>query len=298
VVVEAREYYPFGMVMPNRKTPAAGNSAYRYGFNGKENDDEAYGDDNQQDYGMRVYDPRLGRFLSVDPLFRDYPWNSTYAFAENDVIRNVDLDGAEKHPYTYLPQWAQNTMKIIDGTLQGLEQLAHDLAPIRPSDENDPKTLIEALDRIKNIPSNIKNIPDNLKNTYENGTLQEKAKATVGIVGMLASLTKGKANPSPTMLKVVQAGFNPRTRIVTFIQGTKEKVQQNIRVPDDYELVKISGSKADVFKQKGKNNWITPDLDSHTGGMWKMATGKAENLFKKETREGTYNADLTIKIGE
>jgi RHS repeat-associated protein len=101
VVAEAREYYPFGMTMPNRKTPAAGNSAYRYGFNGKENDDEAYGDDNQQDYGMRVYDPRLGRFLSVDPLFQGYPWNSTYAFAENDVIRNIDLDGGEKKPANY-----------------------------------------------------------------------------------------------------------------------------------------------------------------------------------------------------
>jgi hypothetical protein len=28
------------MVMPNRKTPAAGNTTYRYGFNGKENDGE------------------------------------------------------------------------------------------------------------------------------------------------------------------------------------------------------------------------------------------------------------------
>ncbi|KAA2243181.1 hypothetical protein F0L74_11745 [Chitinophaga agrisoli] len=56
------------------------------------------GEGNQQDYGMRVYDPRVGRFLSVDPLSKNYPWNSTYAFAENDVLRNIDLDGAEKLP--------------------------------------------------------------------------------------------------------------------------------------------------------------------------------------------------------
>ncbi len=37
-----------------------------------------------------------GRFLSVDPLAMNYPWNSTYAFAENDVIRSIDLDGLEK----------------------------------------------------------------------------------------------------------------------------------------------------------------------------------------------------------
>jgi hypothetical protein len=44
---------------------------------------------------MRIYDPRVGRFLSVDPLSGEYPWNSTYAFAENKVIRYVDLDGLE-----------------------------------------------------------------------------------------------------------------------------------------------------------------------------------------------------------
>jgi RHS repeat-associated protein len=100
VVAEAREYYPFGMTMPNRKTPAAGNSAYRYGFNGKENDDEAYGDDNQQDYGMRIYDPRLGRFLSVDPIAAQYPMLSSYQFASNSPVQAIDLDGLERMHYT------------------------------------------------------------------------------------------------------------------------------------------------------------------------------------------------------
>jgi RHS repeat-associated protein len=73
-------------------------TGYRYGFNGKENDNEVKNiDGSQQDYGMRIYDPRLGRFLSVDPLSKEYPWNSTYAFAENDVIRSIDLDGLEKN---------------------------------------------------------------------------------------------------------------------------------------------------------------------------------------------------------
>jgi hypothetical protein len=52
---------------------------------------------NSYDYGMRIYDSRLGRFLSTDPLSAEYPWNSTYAFAENDVISAIDLDGLEKY---------------------------------------------------------------------------------------------------------------------------------------------------------------------------------------------------------
>jgi RHS repeat-associated protein len=75
------------------------NEKYRFGFNGKENDNEVKGEGSQQDYGMRIYDTRLGRFLSVDPLMDEYPWNSTYAFAENDVIRCIDLDGLEKILY-------------------------------------------------------------------------------------------------------------------------------------------------------------------------------------------------------
>jgi RHS repeat-associated protein len=82
------------MVMPGRKYPAAG-GLYRYGFNGKENDNEVKGEGNQQDYGLRIYDPRLGRFLSVDPLTGSYPWYSPYQFAGNNPIKFIDLDGGE-----------------------------------------------------------------------------------------------------------------------------------------------------------------------------------------------------------
>jgi RHS repeat-associated protein len=97
-VVNANDYYPFGMLMPSRKYSIA-NTNYRYGFNGKENDNDI--ENGAQDYGMRIYDGRLGRFLSVDPLSREYAWNSTYAFAENDLIRSVDLDGMEKVIYSF-----------------------------------------------------------------------------------------------------------------------------------------------------------------------------------------------------
>jgi RHS repeat-associated protein len=73
-----------------------GRGIYRYGFNGKENDNEIKGSGNQQDYGMRIYDPRLGRFLSLDPLISDYPFYTPYQFAGNKPIIAADLDGAEE----------------------------------------------------------------------------------------------------------------------------------------------------------------------------------------------------------
>lgn len=68
---------------------------YRYGFNGKENDSEVKGEGNWQDYGARVYDPRLGRFPSPDPKDKLYPMLSSYQFASNSPIQAVDLDGKE-----------------------------------------------------------------------------------------------------------------------------------------------------------------------------------------------------------
>lgn len=53
------------------------------------------GEGNQQDYGMRIYDLRLGRFLSVDPITAQYPELTPYQFASNSPVQGIDLDGLE-----------------------------------------------------------------------------------------------------------------------------------------------------------------------------------------------------------
>ncbi|MCP3929975.1 MAG: hypothetical protein GY705_12850, partial [Bacteroidetes bacterium] len=68
---------------------------YRFGFQGQEQDDEIKGEGNSIAFKYRIHDARLGRFLSVDPLWQSFPWNSTYAFSENRVIDRVELEGAE-----------------------------------------------------------------------------------------------------------------------------------------------------------------------------------------------------------
>ena len=92
-MVSAMDYYPFGM--PSRVATSSTGRTYRFGFNGKENDNEVKGFGNHQDYGMRGYDDRIGRFLSVDPLTRNYSMLTPYQFASNSPIWGVDLDGEE-----------------------------------------------------------------------------------------------------------------------------------------------------------------------------------------------------------
>jgi RHS repeat-associated protein len=72
------------------------NGSYRYGFNGKENDKEVVGTgQGTQDYGMWIYNPSLGKFLSVDPLTKEYPDLTPYQFASNCPISGKDRDGEE-----------------------------------------------------------------------------------------------------------------------------------------------------------------------------------------------------------
>jgi RHS repeat-associated protein len=104
-LVSTTDYYAFGMVMADRSYNTEG---YRFGFKGKENDNEVKGTGNQQDYGMRIYDPRLGRFLSVDPLFQKFPMLSAYQFASNTPIQAIDLDGLEAL-VVYMDHFAKET---------------------------------------------------------------------------------------------------------------------------------------------------------------------------------------------
>ncbi len=80
--------------MPGRSVNKAG---YKFGFNGKENDREEWGQQLVQDYGFRLYNPAIGKFLSVDQLTRSYPMLTPYQFASNTPIMAIDLDGLEAY---------------------------------------------------------------------------------------------------------------------------------------------------------------------------------------------------------
>jgi RHS repeat-associated protein len=118
-IVSAADYYPFGMQMPLR---TVNDTAYRYGFNGKEKDDDVKGRGNQLDFGSRIYDSRLGRFLSIDPSAGAYPFLSPYLSSGNNPILYIDKYGEgpalpppqidkamrENHPIAYKALLASN----------------------------------------------------------------------------------------------------------------------------------------------------------------------------------------------
>jgi RHS repeat-associated protein len=80
------------------KSEKKARSSYLYGFNGKEEDDEVKGAGNSLDFGARIYDARLGRWLSRDPLEKKYSDWSPYNSGLNSPILWVDIDGRDVVP--------------------------------------------------------------------------------------------------------------------------------------------------------------------------------------------------------
>lgn len=84
---------PFGSLLPGRNYSSG---SYNFGFQGQEKDDEVYGVTGASyAFTYRMYDARIGRFQSIDPLTAKYPYWTPYAFSGNRVIDKVEFEGLE-----------------------------------------------------------------------------------------------------------------------------------------------------------------------------------------------------------
>lgn len=91
-ISDGQDYYSGGMVMPGRSYDGEN---YRFSFSGQEKDDELKGLGNSLNFLFRMYDARLNRFLSTDPLEKQFAFNSPYVYAMNRVIDGIDIEGKE-----------------------------------------------------------------------------------------------------------------------------------------------------------------------------------------------------------
>lgn len=84
-------YYPFGMTV----TTYISGAENKFKYNGKELEDE-HGL-NWYHYGVRYYDPQLGRWHTMDPVDEFY---SPYVYVGNNPVRFIDPDGMAMDDYT------------------------------------------------------------------------------------------------------------------------------------------------------------------------------------------------------
>ncbi len=84
-VKSATDVYPFGVIARRKEV-----DKYRFLLNGKEFD-EKFG--TAHDFDARIYLANLGRWMSLDPLSKEYPMLSNYAYVDNSPLILVDHDG-------------------------------------------------------------------------------------------------------------------------------------------------------------------------------------------------------------
>ena len=131
LVFGGEKVHPFGMGLPGRQnTP----ENYRYGFNGKENDNEVKGTGNCLDFGARIYDSRLGRFLTSDPFAAQTPSESPYIFAGNSPISYIDYKGQYKIKVTKAAQEQGVTKE--KGNIAAFERVVNALYLIAERNDN------------------------------------------------------------------------------------------------------------------------------------------------------------------
>ena len=93
-ILQSTDYSPFGVQLSGRNLKLSGNNVpYVYFYQGSEMDKEVKGDGNSYTTTFRQLDPRLGRWMSLDPLMYVFPWQTPYNSMDNNPIYFNDIFG-------------------------------------------------------------------------------------------------------------------------------------------------------------------------------------------------------------
>jgi RHS repeat-associated protein len=317
------------MVMPNRKNNYASTS-YRYAYNGMELDNEVSGNGNSYTTEFRQYDPRLGRWKSLDPLMAEFPDVSPYmAFNDNPVLF-TDPEGLA--PGTGGPiqseymSWAGVDLGsfgngLIDGLIGAVPDMAGFLWDLA-TDSDTRSEFIEGITALASDPlGTIEKVANSKYDLYSsvlsgNGTQQEQYDVGKEI-GQLAIglLTGAAAKKAVDVIKVAQ--FEKKlTKVVNSAdkstgagsataRGTKihKKVDDHYKPKGNGEKGYKDGKPTNKYRAQGSSN---PDVtlkknpnkpkviyDVKTGktGMPKKQYTDLQNNLPKGTKIKTVSKD-------
>lgn len=119
---EQNDYYSYGKHVDD---PYSQISENRYRYNGKENME--FFDIPYLDYGARLFDPNIGRWLQPDPMAEEYQSISPFAFCGNNPITNIDFDGNKWVDANGAEVWDKEKGTWKEGVSEDIKNLGNTL---------------------------------------------------------------------------------------------------------------------------------------------------------------------------
>ncbi|GAB4450666.1 MAG: hypothetical protein OHK0036_09780 [Bacteroidia bacterium] len=300
-ITSVSDYYPFGSPLYGRRWSVG----YRYGFNGKENDNEIYGVGNAYDFGDRMYDARLGRWWSVDPEFKKYTYLSPYTSFGNNPVYFIDKKGRTLEPGGNINTALNDIRSLVPKEYQSQIKI------------NDAGKIV--FENYSQLPDNVKQFEGvillndliNSKNNYlyiAGETISEVRDRTTGkVIGNLSSekIEKPSFQQAISNLSITkrsdypendQANYLPPEGYEGAVRITEGEFYSYAPLIDSY--MKVDRSKI-VFHEL-KENYLRTEKGIEDYKIFHFQAGKDGKKFAKELKLSKTGAtgDIIIKEGD
>ncbi len=234
---QTSQYYPYGKLwddlwdintQPNR-------------YNGKELD-RMHGLD-CYDYGARMYDPGIGRYMTIDPKAEDYYDTSPYAYCLNNPIKNTDPDGRSV--------WSR-----------GAKLLWHVGKAVA-------KNGLKALNTVDTYTSAFSDIQESVNTlTDANASTADKVMAGVSLASEFAPVSVGEAKElggvvNKTIRKISPNGGNARPHGGKLHNDKIDKMIEKLKNDDEVSNIRKNQKQVDINGNVVGNN--RPDIQFDKG---------------------------------
>ncbi len=280
---------PVNYVLAKAGAEAASVKAgYAYGFGGQMKDDEMYGDGNSYDFGARIHDPRLGRFLSLDPLSKKFPSESNYSYSGNNPILFVDTEGKKKTVYL--------TIINKDGKSIQLTLVDKHYVAIKTQDNGDYGYSVTSNDVTQHITIDLSNrsiVEGQEQFTMrQNGPIAAFADKAVSLAAELEEITTGNGGTQKSGFRLVSVNGENVGADPTKMKAENIRGLQTLNFDDIADIMTAAGAKGkSLVSASGKE--VLGDLNNNIKEIKSAVDNEDPNSAyqRNKTAKEAKNAD-------